>query len=130
MLIEQDRSKPIAHAVKLLVLIKTNKGRCFPCTLISETAAASPLKDKTRKGLGVLSRLPRHRCEHTHLCRYSNTPTQVLSNPYTWPRNKGRNTIYFIHISIHIYFPCKDFSGHISKWTEAADFPFLERKQD
>lgn len=74
MLIEQDRSKPIAHAEKLLVLIKKNKGRCFPCTLISETVSASCLKDETRKGLGVLSGLPRHRREHTHL-RHKSYPT-------------------------------------------------------
>lgn len=48
------------------------------------------------------------------------TPDQKIRQEYP---------IYFIHISIHTS-PPQAFSGHISKWTEAAHFLLLERKQD
>lgn len=98
--------------------------------LIFETLPASPLKDETRKGLGMFSRLPRHRREHTHLCMHSNTATQGLSNPYTRPGNKGRNSPFILYIFLSIFLPPQAFYGHISKWTEAADFLLLERNQE
>lgn len=72
MLIEQDRSKPIAHVVKLFALIKKNpKRRCFPCKLIFETLLASPLRDENTNGLGIL-----FKASWTQMCAYSSAILQ------------------------------------------------------
>lgn len=75
MLIEQDRSKAIAHVVKLFVLIKKNKCRCFPCKLIFETLLASSLKDENRKGLGIS-----FKASQTQMCAHSSLHVQQYSD--------------------------------------------------
>lgn len=86
MLIEQDRSKPTAHEVILLVLIKITKCRCFHYKLILETPLASALKDEKRKGPSILFKAPQiQMCAHSspHVQQYftqdlSHTPDQEI----------------------------------------------------
>lgn len=130
MLIEQDRSKPIAHVVKLFALIKKKKkSTCFLCKVIFEPLLASPLRDETQRDWVFCSRIPGQKCVRTPLCTHSNTAAQDLSNPYSRPGNKGRNIIYLIHIPTHTS-ALEVFHGHVSDWTQADDFSLLVRKQD
>lgn len=97
--------------------------------IIFETLPASPPKDETRKGLGMFSRLPRQRCEHTHLCMYSNTATQGLSNPYTWPENKGRNTPFILYIFLSILLPPRLFLATLASGLRQLIFYFLKESK-
>lgn len=116
MLIEQDRSKPIAHAEKLLVLIKKKQRQMLSLYINFWNSICFMSQRWNQKGGRCAFRAPQ-----TQTWAHS-PPTQVLPNPYTW--DKGRNTIYFIHISILFQPPTlppntslpQAFSGQWSSW--------------